>query len=97
MTEVLFEYKTTDGGKAFMFFCPGCKYYHSVVIERHSPGPEWTWNGDMNKPTFSPSLGVNMAMPEHRCHSFVRDGRIQYLDDCYHELAGKTVDMVAEA
>lgn len=28
------------------------------------------------------------------CHSFVRDGKIQYLADCTHELAGKTVDMV---
>lgn len=29
-----------------------------------------------------------------RCHSFVREGRIQYLDDCDHTLAGQTVDMV---
>lgn len=28
------------------------------------------------------------------CHSFVRTGKIQYLSDCKHELAGKTVDMV---
>lgn len=28
------------------------------------------------------------------CHSFVTDGRIQYLGDCTHELAGQTVDMV---
>lgn len=28
------------------------------------------------------------------CHSFVTDGRIQYLSDCTHELAGQTVDMV---
>ena len=29
------------------------------------------------------------------CHSFVRDGRIQFLDDCSHELAGQTVDLPA--
>lgn len=29
-----------------------------------------------------------------RCHSFVTDGRIQYLTDSEHELAGQTVDMV---
>jgi hypothetical protein len=28
------------------------------------------------------------------CHSFVTDGRIQYLSDCTHELAGQTVEMV---
>jgi hypothetical protein len=28
-----------------------------------------------------------------RCHSFVRDGRIQFLGDCTHALAGQTVDL----
>lgn len=28
-----------------------------------------------------------------RCHSFIRDGKIQYLSDCTHELAGQTVEM----
>lgn len=27
------------------------------------------------------------------CHSFVKDGQIQYLNDCTHELAGKTVEL----
>lgn len=27
------------------------------------------------------------------CHSFVRDGRIQFLNDCTHSLAGQTVDL----
>jgi hypothetical protein len=27
------------------------------------------------------------------CHSFVRDGMIQYLDDCTHELRGQTVEL----
>lgn len=29
-----------------------------------------------------------------RCHSFVTDGRIQYLGDCTHALAGQTVEML---
>lgn len=29
------------------------------------------------------------------CHTFVRDGKIQYLGDCTHAYAGKTIDMVA--
>ena len=28
-----------------------------------------------------------------RCHSYVRDGRIQFLSDCTHVLAGQTVDL----
>lgn len=27
------------------------------------------------------------------CHSFVTDGRIQFLGDCTHELAGQTVEI----
>lgn len=27
------------------------------------------------------------------CHSFISDGKIQFLSDCTHELAGQTVDL----
>lgn len=27
------------------------------------------------------------------CHSFVRNGRIEFLSDCTHELAGQTVEL----
>lgn len=54
--------------------------------------PVWTWNGDMEKPTFSPSLLCNKGLPD-QCHLFVRDGRIEYLSDCHHELRGQTVDL----
>jgi hypothetical protein len=27
------------------------------------------------------------------CHSFIRNGKIEYLSECTHELAGQTVDM----
>jgi hypothetical protein len=27
------------------------------------------------------------------CHSFVTDGKIQYLSDCTHKLAGQTIDL----
>lgn len=30
-----------------------------------------------------------------RCHSYIRAGRWEFLDDCAHSLAGKTVDMVS--
>jgi hypothetical protein len=29
----------------------------------------------------------------YRCHSFVTDGRIAFLTDCSHALAGQTVDL----
>lgn len=44
--------------------------------------------------------GCNKPTPyfesaETVCHSFVTDGRIQFLGDCTHALAGQTVDLPA--
>lgn len=69
-----------------VIYCPGCKYWH--LFDKR-----WTFNGDEQNPTFSPSMLVNPDFPERRCHSFVRDGKIQFLNDCYHELKGQTVDL----
>lgn len=79
---------------ALHFYCPGCDIHHYVSVEAgdYYIGPVWTWNGDMEKPTFEPSLGINMGM-DRQCHLFVRDGMIQYLDDCTHELHGQTIPM----
>lgn len=59
----------------------------------------WTFNGDFDNPTFYPSMLVQYPVenPETghvREHFFVRDGKIQYLNDCNHGFAGKTVDMI---
>jgi hypothetical protein len=84
-------------GGGQIFFCPGCKSEHAV----NTSGPRWTYNGNPDAPTFSPSILVTydgrdeLGMP-HRisaCHSFVRDGMIQFLGDCTHELANQTVEI----
>lgn len=73
------------------FWCEGCKTHHRIVT------PRWGFNGDVERPTFTPSVLVTYEEGEKftpkRCHSFVTDGRIQYLDDCTHELKGQTVDL----
>lgn len=55
----------------------------------------WKFNGDLENPTFSPSLLVtgylNEKQPNGVCHSYITDGNIQYLSDSTHEYAGKTV------
>ena len=38
-------------------------------------------------------LGWEGKMVDDICHSFVTDGKIQYLNDCTHELAGQTVEL----
>lgn len=62
---------------------------------RHGTG-NWTWNGSMDEPTVKPSILTKGRdeKGEHVCHSFVNDGRVQFLGDCTHELAGQTVDLL---
>ena len=79
-----------EGSKRYFFYCPGCKQYHMF-------DSRWQFNGDMDKPTFSPSLLCNPNWNERRCHLYVTDGRIQFLSDCHHDLAGQTVDMAEES
>ncbi len=79
------------GGKLYLFHCPGCEHSHPFEVECAERG--WSWNGSLEKPTFAPSLLCNPDSPAHRCHSFVVDGQIQFLTDCHHKLAGKTVDL----
>lgn len=87
-----------------LFYCPGCDEPHQIDTAK------WEFNGDMEKPTFSPSYLTwsdpnPKADPRHdptgkyrngfRCHSFIKEGEIEYLSDCSHKLAGKTVQMVS--
>lgn len=77
-------------GNGWLVFCPGCQDAHIV-------GDAWTFNGDTEKPTFSPSVlvqGGGGDWPRQHCHSFVRDGHWQFLADSIHPLAGQTVPMV---
>lgn len=56
----------------------------------------WSWNGDTELPTLHPSIlsTYNHKDGEIRCHTFVNDGKAQYLSDCSHELAGQTVELL---
>lgn len=85
--------KATDSG-GYLFDCPGCKMPHVVYVTTHDR-PSWTFNGDLDRPTFSPSVSVQWEEREESrvCHSFVRDGKIQFLGDCTHSLAGQTVEL----
>lgn len=108
-TEIL---RDAEGTTYLMFWCPGCDESHGPVVARTvAARPLWTWNGDRDRPTLSPSIrvrgkrrltddeyhrivaGEQVDVPDRTCHSFVRDGRIEFLGDCTHELAGQTVDI----
>jgi hypothetical protein len=96
--------------------CPACKSSHVFWIVREDR-PRWSFNGDPESPTFSPSMlvrgqqypsgtpwpteeevvqirnGEKLEMKPSVCHSFVEDGKIRFLNDCTHAMAGQTVDL----
>lgn len=82
--------------------CPGCKSFHSLATKTPNHcGAMWSWNESLESPTFSPSLNVSWyyhgsdgVRKDFRCHSFIRDGKIEFLNDSTHDLAGKTVDLL---
>jgi len=97
--------RSGEGGRV-MFWCPGCNEAH-VIRVGDGTGPGWGYNGNADAPTFTPSVLVRGFYPSDVegefddptkdkpfvCHTFVTDGRIQFLGDCTHALAGQTVDL----
>lgn len=76
----------------FFFWCPACKHSHwfrTGAAER----PNWTWNGDYEKPTVKPSIDVASRDPKWRCHFFLEDGILKYQPDSHHALAGTQVPL----
>lgn len=56
----------------------------------------WSWNGDTEKPTLKPSIltCADWAGKPFRCHTFVNDGNVEFLNDCSHEFAGQTLELL---
>jgi len=55
----------------------------------------WTWNGSTEAPDLKPSLLTRMGRDGAVvCHSWVNDGKVQFLSDSTHEFAGQTLDLL---
>lgn len=85
----------TSKGPIYQYHCPGCG-------EDHALDATWVFNNDYDKPTFRPSVLVRTrVMPldlqdgikPFVCHSFIVNGEAQFLSDCTHEHAGKTLEI----
>lgn len=83
-----------------VYWCQGCECTHMVNIAKDGTRPAWGFNGNVEKPTLSPSVrtfwpartadGEHPARPEQtRCHHFLRDGVIEFLSDSHaHQVRG---------
>ena len=75
------------------FRCPGCQCSHYYRIKGVRDQPVWEWNQSLMKPTLHPSLVVGVTTPGKRCHLFLRDGILEFLSDCDHDLRDTKVPL----
>lgn len=75
--------------------------YLPVILRGTRAGTNcWSWNGSVDAPTLHPSvLSTTQRLEgtkavEVRCHTWITDGRAQFLPDTTHELSGQTVDLL---
>lgn len=81
---------TSPTGKTtYLLWCPACA--DIVMID-----DGWTYNGNPDAPTFTPSLLTSVGFTDRRyvCHSFITDGVWQYLADSTHPHAGRSLPVV---
>ena len=79
--------KCLDNDK-YLFYCPGCNCYHWFTV------PKWTWNGNFEKPTVSPSIITSPHDPRIKCHLQIICGELKYFTDSRHYLSGISISMV---
>lgn len=84
-------------------WCPGCRTYHRIWVNKLDNKPVWDWNGNVEDPTFSPSIKISTFIPSIsgnnfspmieyvRCHYSISNGIIIYYPDCEHELSGRSI------
>jgi hypothetical protein len=99
--------RSCEGG-GLLYWCQGCDMLHQVKVGE-GPGPRWGYNGNPDKPTFTPSVLTQFdhwvppaspgwtPVPQTKvssiCHTFITDGIVQFLGDCTHALAGQTLPL----
>lgn len=64
------------GATGYWHWCPACEMHHPLPLS-------WNFNGNVEKPTFSPSF-KQMRIRNGDCHYFITDGNIQFLSDSWH-------------
>ena len=99
MARLSAKLRSVAGGR-IAYWCQGCRSSHAIRVQG-TEHPLWTWDGNVDAPTFNPSVlvtysgadtGADDAPPE-RCHTFIHAGMVQFLSDCTHAFAGQTVPL----
>lgn len=89
---------SSDGNP--IIFCEGCKCGHKFYIQEGHPYHDasgkrlvWTWNKNIQHPTFGPSLIIDPDSPKRRCHINIDAGWITFHGDCGHDMKNKRIQL----
>ncbi len=79
----------------YLVACPACKQLHQIPTTKEAShnGAVWKFDGDMKRPSFSPSLHIKDESGKTKCHSFIEQGHFRFLSDCNHSFANMMVPM----
>lgn len=74
---------------------------HMLPITDPGDGrPQWNFSGDVEHPTLSPSIlsrvkyrRVGDVVSPLVCHSFMKQGMLEFLGDCTHQYANQTIPL----
>ncbi len=89
MGQVSMKLRRTEAGYAH--WCPGCNRMHVLPSS-------WTFDGNLDAPTYSPSFKHTCVInPAGRapfvgtCHYILTAGVLNYCGDCDHSMIGRSV------
>jgi hypothetical protein len=83
---------------SLVFVCPGCvamgggSGLHHLPVNTEVKAPSREFAGNLYLPTLSPSIKTQGAGGSI-CHSFLRGGVFEFLQDCTHALKGQFVEI----
>lgn len=94
--------KVIETQNGWMIQCHACQW-HEFPKNQLQNGASWTFNNNLDQPTFTPSMNqttnlaewtdYNPECPSSRCHFIVTKGNIHYCSDCTHKWAGQTLTL----
>lgn len=76
-------------GGSVGFMCPGCREIHHVQVEGEGR-PRWGFNGDYERPTFTPSVLVRSKQIE-------RNERGEWTGEWVRDAGGNALDSVCHS
>lgn len=81
------SYGTSGTSRGFAHWCPACGEAHIFITEqRQAGGPQWTFDGNFDAPTFGPSMKITGKQT-------VQDDKGEWTGEWVRDESGATLDL----